>query len=382
MARWEKKLAAWTDAGLVAADQRDRILAFERSGEPKNIAAFTVIGLGAVIIAIGVISLVAYNWERIPDAAKLATDFILLLVVAGAAFHRHGASRRIIFEIIAAVYFLLIGGSIGLISQVYHTGGELYEAATVWAAVTVPLVLASRGTIVVHLWMVISVIALQGHAEAALAAMKYEQLAVSLIVLFSTLPSVFGIVALVLRRFTDDDVKTAGRSFAVWALAGALLGSVFLSIPITFDLQQARPAWLASFIAVDAAAIIASFVIARKTLGRGIIVLGAGIALYAVMAVSNLMQVREETREITDAALFILLWFAAAFFLFRLEYRKLFNALIVGIGIRFLVVYFQVFTDLATTGFGLIVSGLALIGLCVLYIRKRESLYGLMERFG
>ena len=87
-----------------------------------------------------------------------------------------------------------------------------------------------------------------------------------------------------------------------------------------------------------------------------------------------------DVREVTDAALFILAWFAAAFFLFRLDYRKLFNALIVGIGIRFLVVYFQVFSDLAMTGLGLIVSGLAIIGLSALYIKKRESLYALMER--
>jgi hypothetical protein len=43
------------------------------------------------------------------------------------------------------------------------------------------------------------------------------------------------------------------------------------------------------------------------------------------------------------------------------------------IGARFLIVYFQVFGSLATTGFGLIISGLIIICAAVLWFKKKEK---------
>ncbi|HNR89043.1 MAG TPA: DUF2157 domain-containing protein [Spirochaetota bacterium] len=380
MIRWERKLAAWADAGLLTAKQRDRILDFERSAVRTNIAAYTVIGLGAIIIAIGVISLIAYNWDAIPDRVKLAANFILLIAGALAAARAYGSARSIAFEIICSVFFMLIGASIGLISQVFHSGGAFYEAATVWAAIALPLVLASRGTVTVHLWMTIAIIALYGQIDQSLSEALRERSTFTVVLLSAHLPAALGIAALALRRRSDEDIATLGRSLAVWAFAGALVGTIFLSVPSDYGDAFSPGPWIATVLVANGALVATACALAWKVYGRGIIVLASGIALYALLAITNLRQVHPDIREVTDAALFILAWFVAAFFLFRLDYRKLFNALIVGIGIRFLVVYFQVFSDLAMTGLGLIVSGLAIIGLSALYIKKRESLYALMER--
>jgi hypothetical protein len=58
-----------------------------------------------------------------------------------------------------------------------------------------------------------------------------------------------------------------------------------------------------------------------------------------------------------------------SFIFSALNYKKLFNAMILLIGIRFLLIYFQVFRSLAYTGLGLIVSGLVIIGFVVVWYK-------------
>jgi hypothetical protein len=61
-------------------------------------------------------------------------------------------------------------------------------------------------------------------------------------------------------------------------------------------------------------------------------------------------------------------------FLFAvLSYQRLFNLCVNLIGLRFLIIYFQVFGSLATTGIGLIVSGLIIIGAVVVWYKSRKK---------
>ena len=75
-----------------------------------------------------------------------------------------------------------------------------------------------------------------------------------------------------------------------------------------------------------------------------------------------------------DAFLFIVIWFVAGFLFHILESRRLFEFAIVSIGIRFLVAYFQLFTSLIFTAFGLIFSGILIIVVCVFYIKNRDKI--------
>ena len=61
-------------------------------------------------------------------------------------------------------------------------------------------------------------------------------------------------------------------------------------------------------------------------------------------------------------------------FLFAgLNHQRLFNLCVNLIGLRFLIIYFQVFGSLATTGIGLIVSGLIIIGAVVGWYKSRKK---------
>ena len=93
--------------------------------------------------------------------------------------------------------------------------------------------------------------------------------------------------------------------------------------------------------------------------------------LYAILALVSAYNIN---KDILDAALFIFLWFFIALIFLSYEKQRLFDFFITGIGIRFLVIYFQVFGTLAYTGFGLILSGLLIIGFSILYIKMKDRL--------
>jgi hypothetical protein len=46
----------------------------------------------------------------------------------------------------------------------------------------------------------------------------------------------------------------------------------------------------------------------------------------------------------------------------------------IAVGLRFLIIYFQVLGDLATTALGLIVTGVAIVRISFLWFKKRSTI--------
>ncbi len=77
----DRKLARWEDAGLIDGDTRARIRAFEQS-ERAPVALYALGVLGAGTLALGVVSVVAANWDGIPGSVKLGGDLLIGAVLA------------------------------------------------------------------------------------------------------------------------------------------------------------------------------------------------------------------------------------------------------------------------------------------------------------
>ena len=90
----DKKLAEWQAAGLLDAEAAERIRAHE-SRAARPLVLYAVGGLGAVTVGIGIISVVAANWDGIGYPVKLGVD--LLLAVALAAGVALSEARRAAF---------------------------------------------------------------------------------------------------------------------------------------------------------------------------------------------------------------------------------------------------------------------------------------------
>jgi uncharacterized membrane protein len=153
MSKLEKGLKEWVSLGFINPDQAKRIRDYESARPESSWILSGLLILGAVIVGIGVISLIAANWNEIPDALKLGADFALLAVLALATLQSWETKKAIQFEVLLLSFLILCLASIGLISQIYHTGGKLYQALMLWSLITFAAALAARQMFVPFMWV-------------------------------------------------------------------------------------------------------------------------------------------------------------------------------------------------------------------------------------
>jgi len=126
----ERKLRRWRDAGLIDESISARITAFERE-QQQPMAMYALIGLGAGTLGLGLISLVAANWERIPAALKLSVDLALgaaLAALIEQALRRPAPLAR---EALITIYYAFTLASLALLGQIYQLETPGYQALLV-----------------------------------------------------------------------------------------------------------------------------------------------------------------------------------------------------------------------------------------------------------
>lgn len=152
MSRLNRKLDIWEQNNLIAPGQKQKILDFEMQNTKPHLF-YAVSMLGIFVFALGVISLIAANWDDIGDSIKLAADFIILAgITAGIAL---AEKRQRLFWREAGVFFLFMmtGASIGLIAQIFQTNGTFENATLLWALFTAPLLVVSNKKLLPLFWV-------------------------------------------------------------------------------------------------------------------------------------------------------------------------------------------------------------------------------------
>ena len=119
----EEDLDAWVAAGLISAEQRTKILAWEHAHARSGRSLTTIFALvGAAVIVLGITLIVATNWQHIALMTKLSAGVALLVVLYGAGYWVHfgplarGKSGEALMLIGSGVFL----GDLALVSQQYH----------------------------------------------------------------------------------------------------------------------------------------------------------------------------------------------------------------------------------------------------------------------
>jgi hypothetical protein len=137
-------------------------------------------------------------------------------------------------------------------------------------------------------------------------------------------------------------------------------------------------AWLATGIAIVVSLL-------RASEPRNLRVITALLLLLVATYVSipHLIDTRQvfpgSLNQVVAAVGFLFVWGTAAASAAMASRNRLFDLATVVIALRFIVIYFEVFGSLTTTGIGLIVSGLVIIGIGVAWNRGRKRIKGLVE---
>ncbi len=368
----DKKISEWVSKGIINNTQAEAITTYENSKESKSWAIYGVLGLGAIVIAIGIISVIAANWELFPGYVKIINNFLLLIATAGATYYAFIKNKEVVFEALLLFFILLCLASIGLISQVYHTGGHLYQALLIWSVITFSVMMSTRHFLVAFIWVI--------GFFAGLSFLATEATFMDSVFLKSTRPIVLcfpyisAILALIFMKFPKYSAQK--NAFWVYGLVSLVLGLFSFEVAYSGNLRSYGALTpIVPGAVLGGVAIVAAYF--SQFFKRNRLVLISVIAVLYFIAFVSAFYFKVD--KVIAAVLTILTLLALSLFLASYGYRKTFQFILSLVGIRFLVLYFQAFGGLAATGIGLIGSGLLIIFMVYLWVKYKERLTHLAE---
>lgn len=351
--RLATKLDEWQAAGLIDAASAQAILAHEDSRR-RPVALFAVAGLGLLALALGLLSLVAANWDALSPALKLTAHAFLTAAAATATLR---FARRSLWAGEGALFLLaaLTLSGIALHAQVYQLTGALWQALGWWAMLMSPALLLLGRTRLTGYGYGLMLVAL---AIAYLTGSPHvlgQNLA-------AALPAVLVLVSLLLHR--ED--QAFGASLFELGLAAAMLAASVAQIGWV-DRIGGDDAWRV-FTSLPLAALLtaAAGTVAFRTRVRAeaeLVALILAGGLVAVLLAVGLPHGSGPAVRFVGVLVFLAYWGGVATAATRAGWHRLFPLAVAAIALRLFLVYFELFYSLAFTGVGLIVAGMLLIAL-------------------
>ena len=124
------------EAGLITAEQRQKIIEHFQLKEESNKFLVIISFVGAVLVAAGIVLLIAANWDAIPRGVKICAGLALMLGAhAGGWWLREvRQTYRKTGEALHLTGSLLFLGNIALVGQIYHLVSRPPNVFLLWWA--------------------------------------------------------------------------------------------------------------------------------------------------------------------------------------------------------------------------------------------------------
>lgn len=365
----EHYLKRWRGAGLIDDGAVARINAWEATHR-RPLWLWALSGMGALAIGLGVLAVVAANWEEIPPEAKLAGDLLvtgLCAVFVFVAWQRNRAWPR---EIGALLLCGLVIGSIALIGQVYQLQSDPWQALVTWLVLSTPfLALVTFSRLVGALWLAAAVLtwfAAYEPLEGLIMTLPSGSARDHFFHLLLYLPACLTIVVAVVRRRwpSGEDQGELLLKLALAGLAGAVSTTVAVINVRLADVVAPAEIWLGAGATLLAAAALwfGSGGLPRRP---AIAFLGVSFVVWA-LALLLARAWHAESKSAFEAIfglLFLAYWAAIGWLAARGGQRVVFGFAFTVIGVRLLILYFEAIGGLTATGLGLIGGGVLCLAL-------------------
>ena len=140
----ERVRAAGQAAGLTGEAIARGVALAVRSPAPaewRRFLSVTLAAFGAGLLLAGVVSFVAYNWDRIGRYGKFA---LVELAIAGAAVLAWRKLPKLSGQISLFSASVLVGPLLALYGQTYQTGADPWNLFLVWCGLIIPWAIAAR----------------------------------------------------------------------------------------------------------------------------------------------------------------------------------------------------------------------------------------------
>jgi len=148
----------WHQQGHIKTQDLDKALSMSQSNNtPQQWYEFisrSMLWLGTLSIAVGVIFFFAYNWNEISTLMKFALlqGLMVITVIIYTQTNKYSSVST------ASLFFLalLVGALLALFGQTYQTGKDPWQLFFMWMLVLVPLAYVSRSISLWLLWLVLA----------------------------------------------------------------------------------------------------------------------------------------------------------------------------------------------------------------------------------
>lgn len=137
--------------GIISQETADKIKEYYKTkGNQSHNKLFIVFGiLGAILVGLGILLIIAHNWDNLSRFSKTVLAFLPLLlgqVLCGFSILKKQESTTW-KESSSAFLFFGVGASISLISQIYNLSGDLSSFLLLWMLLCLPLVYLMQSSI-------------------------------------------------------------------------------------------------------------------------------------------------------------------------------------------------------------------------------------------
>lgn len=363
---YERKLRAWQEAGLLDEAQIARIRAWEEQ-HSRPLALWAVIGIAALAIGLGVVLVVAANWDDIPGMIRLALHLALLVGTLGWLWlrgQRLAESQPWGLEALLFVTAMLGMTFLAHIGQVYQTASPLWQPLALWLVLMGPLLLLrGQSWLTALLLFVTSVYAVWDYAEPLTGMFGgRDNRPVALAVTLATLLPVFWAPFAAWWRGRSARpafwLRLEQLGFA-YAVGGTSLIAI-ASMERGFDDADNHILSFGMLALRAVLALVAGAAIAGARPGKSGQATGGVLALCAAVL---LLAYPLSGSPVVAALLFMLLWAGIAGASLHAGWRGVFQLAVGVIAVRLIVLSFELDDDLLTSGAGLIFSGLLILGI-------------------
>lgn len=152
-----KALPELVNAAIISEETADTIRDFyqnkEETSSNRLIIVFGV--LGAILTGLGIILIIAHNWDALSRTTKTLFSFLpLVMGQALCAFALVKKQKQVAWRESTAIFlFFAVGASIALISQVYNIPGNLSSFLLTWMLLCFPLIYMMRSSVTSLLYL-------------------------------------------------------------------------------------------------------------------------------------------------------------------------------------------------------------------------------------
>lgn len=147
MPKFTRELEELLANGVITPDTAEKIRSYyarPTTGTSRMVIAFGIIG--ALLVGMGVVLIVAHNWDNLSTLGKLAVGFAPMLAAQAAAavlIYKNSESSAW-REAVAVILIFGVATSIAVVSQVYNIHGNMERFLLTWTALTLPVIYVLR----------------------------------------------------------------------------------------------------------------------------------------------------------------------------------------------------------------------------------------------